>query len=396
MNSIWRGLGALSPGAVTRVGRGANFQRFSSISALNSDQCGFEQLVGNTRLVYLKRASDLTGCNIFGKCEYENPGGSIKDRAALWMLRDAESKGFLKRGEPGIIVEGTAGNTGIGLALAAGMMGYECVICIANTQSEEKLNVLRWAGAHLVTVPAVPYKNPNNYVHVAKRLAEKLNEMGTCRSFYANQWDNLANRQAHIDGTGPEIVKQVSDLTGGGTVDAFSCAMGTGGTLSGVAEYLRSVNKDVQIGLTDPYGAVLTNYFESGEMKAEGSSISEGVGQGRITGNIEGFKPDFAIEISDEDMMKALTDTQKHEGLALGTSAGINIAGAIAVANKVGPGKNVVTVLCDLGQRYAGKLYNPKFLRSKGLPVAEWLEPSRDSELNKAVSEAAKLAIESI
>jgi len=302
-----------------KLGRGFRPLQFPRLrrcfsSVRNADKCGFEQLVGNTRLVYVKHASEMTGCNIFGKCEYENPGGSIKDRAALWMLRDAEKQGILKRGEKGIIVEGTAGNTGIGLALAAGVMGYECVICIANTQSEEKMNVLRWAGAHLVTVPAVPYRNPNNYVHVAKRLADKISQAGSYRSFYANQWDNLANRQAHIDGTGPEIERQVAELTGGGKIDCFSCAMGTGGTLSGVAQYLRGVNKNVKIGLSDPCGAVLTNYFNTGEMRAEGSSISEGVGQGRITGNIEGFKPDFAFEVDDEDMITALNNMQQHEG----------------------------------------------------------------------------------
>jgi cysteine synthase A len=279
----------------------------------------FEQAVGNTKLLRLNAISEQTGCNIFGKCEYENPGGSIKDRAALWMVRDAEERGELVRGEPGVIIEGTAGNTGVGLALAAGVFGYKCIIAIAETQSVEKKNLLRWAGAHLVEVPAVPYKDPNNYVHVARRISEEIARKGTVRSFYANQWDNLSNRKAHYESTGPEIYEQLD-----GKVDAFSCAMGTGGTLSGTSQFLRQVNPDIMIALTDPCGAALVRYFNEGELQGVGSSISEGIGQGRITGNIEGFTPDIALEVSDEVMVPVLEDLQRTEGLALGGSAGIN------------------------------------------------------------------------
>jgi cysteine synthase A len=348
---------------------------------------GFEQLVGNTPLVRLTRASQQTSCEIYGKAEFCNPGGSIKDRAALWMIRDAEHRNILKRGERGIIVEGTAGNTGIGLALAATTFGYETVICIANTQSEEKKNTLRWAGAHLVEVPAVPFKDKNNYVHVAERLAENLRANGV-RTLYANQWDNLANMQAHIDGTGPEIIKQLSKELNC-AVDAFSCAAGTGGTVHGMSKYLKTIMNNQQenygvtpiIGLTDPKGGALVHYFNHGELKADGSSISEGIGQGRITGNLKGFKPDVALEVCDDEMMDALIGLQETDGLLLGGSSGINVAGTIKLAKTLGwKNKVLVTVLCDLGTRYSAKLLNPGFLKSKGLIVPPWLDVEKQNE----------------
>jgi len=350
------------------------------------------QNVGNTRLVRLKRASEISGCDIYGKCEFENPGCSIKDRAALWMIRDAEKRGVLVRGEPATIVEGTAGNTGIGLALAASVFGYKCVICIASTQSQEKKDTLRKFGAHLIEVPAVPYRDQNNYVHVAKRVASALSDMGH-RAFYADQWDNLANRQAHIHGTAPEIWEQT-----GGKIDAFSCAMGTGGTLAGVAAWMREHAPHVKIALTDPAGAAMYRYFTEGELRSEGSSITEGIGQGRVTGNMAGFKPDLAFEISDDEMIPHLYDMQKYDGLALGGSSGINVAGAIRLAEEMGPGHTLVTVLCDHGSRYASKLYNPEFLTSKGLPVAPWLLPEADQEkldpeFYSVLAEASKHAL---
>jgi len=345
-----------------------------------NDLPGFEQLVGNTRLVRLKHASEMTGCNVLGKCEYENPGGSVKDRAALWMIRDAEARGVLKQGEPAVVVEGTAGNTGIGLALASRVRGYKTVICLASSQSEEKKATLRISGATLIEVPPVPYKNPNNYVHVAKRVAAEIKKSAGVNTFYANQWDNLANRQSHIDSTGPEILKQAIEMTG--RLDAFSCAMGTGGTLSGVGMYLREKHPSVKIGLTDPCGAAVYRFFRDGKLAAEGSSITEGIGQGRITGNMEGFKPDLLHEIPDEEMMPILYDLLEYEGLAVGGSAACNVAGAIRIAKELGPGHTVVTVLCDLGQRYASKLYNPSFLASKGLPIAPWLQEQSVQEAN--------------
>jgi cysteine synthase len=368
----------------------------------------FEQCVGNTRLIRLRGPSEATGCCIYGKAEYDNPGGSVKDRAALAMIKDAEERGILVRGEPGIVVEGTAGNTGIGLALAARTFGYETVICLADTQSQEKKDQLRWAGATLVEVPAVPFRNPNNYVHVAARLAEALADHqrsahARARVFYANQWDNLANRNAHYDGTGPEIRMQLAAV--GVTLDAFSCAMGTGGTLSGCAEYFREVSfGNIRIGLTDPEGAAIVNYHRTGQLASQGSSISEGIGQGRITGersalhssrwqgrdrfdvralvlcgvtgNMEGFKPDDGLifEIPDAEMLHVLQKLQSEDGLAVGGSAGINVAGAMRVAQALGPGHTVATVLCDRAERYAGKLYNTDFLRAKGLPPPPWLD----------------------
>lgn len=333
---------------------------------------GLIQLVGKTRLVYLKHFSEVTKCQVFGKCEFENPGGSIKDRTALSLIIGAEKRGELVRGESGIIIEGTAGNTGIGLALAAGTLGYECVICVSETVSVEKKQFLKWAGAHLVEVPTVPHNHPNNYVHVAKRLGQKLKETSGIKTFYANQWDNLDNFKAHYNTTGPEILQQVLETTGK-PPDAFSCAVGTGGTISGVSSYLRSQVKDIKIGLTDPRGASLVNYYNTGKFASEGSSISEGVGQNRITGNLVDFKPDIALEVHDRQMMECVQLMQQHEGLAIGMSAGLNIAGVVEIAKRLGPNKILVTILCDLGQRYASKIYNEKFLLSKDLPVADWL-----------------------
>lgn len=284
------------------------------------------------------------------------------------MIREAERKGILVRGEPGIIVEGTAGNTGIGLALAASTFGYHTVICLADTQSEEKKNLLRWSGAHLVQVPAVPFKNPNNYVHVAERVSKALSK--NIRTLYANQWDNPANQLSHFESTGPEIYDHFGDQ-----LQAFSCAAGTGGTIRGTSDFLRSkLGNKITIGLTDPRGASLVRYFNEGELRAEGSSISEGIGQGRITGNLQGFRPDVALEVSDEEMTEVLRECQARDGLMLGGSAAINVAGAMQMAKRLGKGSNVCTVLCDSGSRYATKLYNPSFLQSKGLPVPEWLD----------------------
>lgn len=333
----------------------------------------FEQLVGNTRLVRLRGASAETGCDIYAKCEFENPGGSVKDRPALWMVRAAESAGILQRGKPGLIVEGTAGNTGIGLALAGQAFGYDSLICLADTQSQEKKDLLRQAGAVLTEVPAVPFKDPNNYVHVAQRLAEaeEITRSYGGRVFYANQWDNLQNQRSHFESTGPEIWEQTA-----GGVDIFCCAMGTGGTLTGVGSFLREASGGrVQVCLTDPCGAVLNSYYTEGELISRGSSISEGIGQGRVTGNMAhgDFRPDACFEIEDAAMMDAIIQLQSEEGLAVGTSAGINVAGAIQVAREFGPGKTIVTVLCDKADRYATKLYNSDFLRAQGLRVPPWV-----------------------
>lgn len=365
---------------------------FATLSAnpINYYPTAFEQAVGNTPVMRLKWPSELVGANIYGKAEYCNPGGSIKDRPALSMIRDAEKRGVLVRGERGVVVEGTAGNTGIGLALAASTFGYDTVICIADTQSEEKKNVLRWAGAHLVQVPAVPFKDPNNYVHVAERLAGVLRDRGI-KTLYANQWDNPANHQGHFDGTGREIYREFGDRLNG-----FNCAVGTGGTLRGVSDYLRMMMGDkIKIGLTDPRGASLVRYFTEGVLKAEGSSISEGIGQSRITKNIEGFEPDYAIEIFDEQMIEVLHQMQKRDGLMLGGSAAINVAGAMELAKKLGKGCTICTVLCDSGSRYAGKLYNPQVLRTKGLTVPEWLDVEKIEKKFESIglSEALKSAI---
>lgn len=324
--------------------------------------------IGNTPLIRLNAISDATGCEILGKAEFMNPGQSVKDRAALYIIRDAIMSGALRPG--GVIVEGTAGNTGIGLALIANAMGYRTVIVIPETQSEEKKDMLRLAGAQLVEIPAVPYRNPNNYVKVSQRLAEALNEREANGAIWANQFDNVANRQAHIETTAPEIWQQT-----GGRIDGFICAVGTGGTLAGTAMGLRELNPDIKIGLADPEGAALYSFYTEGELKSEGSSISEGIGQGRITGNLEGLEVDFAARITDRDALPLVFDLLAHEGLCLGGSSAINMAGAVALAKHLGPGHTIVTILCDYGTRYQSKLYNRDFLISKGLPVPDWMEP---------------------
>ena len=323
--------------------------------------------VGKTPMIRLRKASEITGCEIYGKAEFLNPGQSVKDRAALWIIRDAVEKG--KLGPGGTIVEGTAGNTGIGLALVGSAMGFKTVIVIPETQSQEKKDMLRLAGAELVQVPAVPYKNPNNYVHYSGRLAKRLAETQPEGAIWAQQFDNVANRQAHIDSTGPEIWEQME-----GRVDGFVCAVGTGGTLAGVAAYLRSKNRAVKIGLADPMGAALYNYYAHGELKAEGDSISEGIGQGRITANLEGLEIDFPYQVPDAEALPVVFDLLQEEGLCMGLSTGINVAGAIRLARDLGPGHRIVTVLCDYGSRYQTKIFNPEFLRGKGLPTPAWLE----------------------
>jgi cysteine synthase A len=327
---------------------------------------GFLDTIGNTPLIRLRKASELTGCTILGKAEFLNPGGSVKDRAALAIVSDAEARGLIRPG--GVIVEGTAGNTGIGLALVGNAHGYRTVIVIPETQSQEKKDMLRLIGAELREVPAVPYKNPDNYVHVSERLAKELAAREPNGAFWANQWDNLANRQGHYRTTGPEIWQQTD-----GKVDGFVCAIGTGGTLSGVALALKERNPKVRIGLADPMGAALYHYFEHGELKAEGNSITEGIGQGRITKNVEGAPIDVAYQIPDEEALPIIFDLLRHEGLCLGGSSGINVAGAIRLARELGPGHTIVTILADYGNRYQSKLFNPAFLRSKNLPVPEWL-----------------------
>ncbi|MBP2460908.1 MULTISPECIES: cysteine synthase A [unclassified Rhizobium] len=323
-------------------------------------------LIGNTPLIRLAAASDATGCEILGKAEFLNPGQSVKDRAALYIIRDAEKKGLLKPG--GVIVEGTAGNTGIGLTLVAKALGYRTVIVIPETQSQEKKDALRLMGAELVEVPAVPYKNPNNYVKVSGRLAEQLAKTEPAGAIWANQFDNVANRQAHIEMTGPEIFEQT-----GGKVDGFVCAVGSGGTLVGTAMALRALKPGVKIGIADPEGAALYEFYAHGEIKSEGSSITEGIGQGRITANLEGFAPDYSYRISDAEALPIVFDLIENEGLCLGGSSGINIAGAMRLAKDLGPGHTIVTILCDYGNRYQSKLFNPDFLQSKGLPVPGWL-----------------------
>ena len=324
-------------------------------------------LIGNTPLLRLRRASEMTGCEILAKAEFMNPGQSVKDRAALYMIRDAEKMGLLRPG--GRIVEGTAGNTGIGLAMVGKALGYKCTIVIPRTQSEEKKDAIRLYGAELVQVDAVPYANEMNYVKYSGRLAAELNEKEPAGAVWANQFDNVANREAHVHGTGPEIWRQTD-----GKVDAFISAVGSGGTLAGVAQALRARNPKVKIGLADPHGAALYRYYTDGELKAEGSSISEGIGQGRITANLEGLEIDHAYRISDEEMLLAIFDLMEFEGLVMGGSTGINVAGAIQMAKDLGPGHTIVTVLCDHGQRYQSKIFNPPFLREKGLPVPSWLE----------------------
>ncbi|QUS34954.1 cysteine synthase A [Falsirhodobacter algicola] len=321
--------------------------------------------IGNTPLIRLKRASEETGCDILGKCEFLNPGQSVKDRAALFIIRDAIARGALKPG--GTIVEGTAGNTGIGLALVGASMGFRTVIVIPETQSQEKKDMLRLAGAELVQVPAAPYKNPNNYVRYSERLAKELARSEPNGVIWANQFDNVANRQAHIETTGPEIWEQT-----GGKVDGFVCAVGSGGTLAGVGLALQP--KGVKIGLADPEGAALHSYYTTGEFASPGSSITEGIGQGRITKNLEGFTPDFSWRIPDSEALPIVFDMLEDEGLCLGGSSGINVAGAVRMAREMGPGHTIVTILCDYGNRYQSKLFNPAFLKEKGLPVPEWLD----------------------
>jgi cysteine synthase len=316
--------------------------------------------IGNTPLIKLKKASELTGCTILGKAEFMNPGQSVKDRAALFIIRDAIARGELKPG--GTIVEGTAGNTGIGITIVANALGFKSVIVIPETQSQEKKDALRQLGAKLVEVPAVPYKNPNNYVKYSGRLAKALGGV------WANQFDNVANRQAHIETTAPEIWKQTD-----GKIDGFSCAVGSGGTLAGVSLALKERNKSIKIALADPMGAALYSYYKTGELKSEGSSITEGIGQGRITKNLEGIVVDDAFQIADTEAIPIAFDLLEHEGLCMGGSTGVNVAGAMRLAKQLGPGHTIVTILCDYGTRYASKIFNPEFLRSKGLPVPAWL-----------------------
>ncbi|MQY41320.1 cysteine synthase A [Epibacterium sp. SM1969] len=320
--------------------------------------------VGQTPLIRLNRVSDETGCEILGKAEFMNPGQSVKDRAALYIIKDAIARGDLKPG--GTIVEGTAGNTGIGLALVGASMGFKTVIVIPETQSEEKKDMLRLAGAQLVQVPAAPYRNPNNYVRYSERLAKELAKSEPNGAIWANQFDNVANRQAHVETTAPEIWEQT-----GGKVDAFTCAVGSGGTLAGVAEVLQP--KGVKIGLADPMGAALYSFYTTGELASEGGSITEGIGQGRITKNLEGFTPDFSYQIPDAEALPYVFDLLHDEGLVLGGSTAINIAGAVRMAKEMGPGHTIVTILCDYGTRYQSKLFNPEFLREKDLPVPEWM-----------------------
>lgn len=321
--------------------------------------------IGNTPLIRLKRASEATGCEILGKAEFMNPGQSVKDRAALFIIRDAIARGTLKPG--GTIVEGTAGNTGIGLALVGASMGFRTVIVIPETQSQEKKDMIRLAGAELVQVPAAPYANPNNYIRYSERLAQALAQTEPKGAVWANQFDNVANRQAHIETTGPEIWEQT-----GGRVDGFVSAVGSGGTLAGVGLALQP--KGVKIALADPEGAALFSYYTTGELKSEGNSITEGIGQGRITANLQGFTPDMAFRIPDSEALPLVFDLLEEEGLCVGGSSGINIAGAIRMARVLGSGKTIVTVLCDYGTRYQSKLFNPGFLKEKGLPVPHWLD----------------------
>jgi cysteine synthase len=328
---------------------------------------GFLDTIGNTPLIRLARASEQTGCEILGKAEFLNPGSSVKDRAALFIVRDAEERGLIKPG--GVIVEGTAGNTGIGLALVGNTRGYRTVIVIPDTQSQEKKDMLRLCGAEVREVPAVPYRDPNNYVKISGRLAEEMASSEPNGAIWANQFDNVANRQGHYRTTGPEIWLQT-----GGKVDAFVCAVGTGGTLAGVGMALKEKKPGVVIAIADPMGAALYNYYTQGELKAEGESITEGIGQGRITANLEGAPVDNAYQIPDAEALPIVFDLLRYEGLCLGGSSGINVAGAIRLARDMGPGHTIVTILCDYGTRYQSKLFNPAFLREKGLPAPSWLE----------------------
>jgi cysteine synthase A len=328
---------------------------------------GFIGAVGNTPLIKLRRASEATGCTILGKAEFLNPGGSVKDRAALYIVKDAEERGLLRPG--GVIVEGTAGNTGIGLALVANARGYRSVIVMPETQSQEKKDMLRLCGADLRLVPAVPYSNPDNYVRYSERLAGEIAAVEPNGAIWANQFDNTANRRAHVETTGPEIWAQTE-----GRVDGFTCSVGTGGTLCGTGIALKERNPAVKIFLTDPMGSALYNHYAHGELKSEGSSITEGIGQGRITRNLEGFAFDGQFRVTDAEMLPVLFDLVREEGLVLGGSTGINVCGAIRLAQKLGPGHTIVTILADSGTRYQSKLFNPAFLRERDLPVPSWME----------------------
>ena len=339
----------------------------AQIESIMQIRDGIAEAIGNTPLIKLKRASEETGCTILGKAEFMNPGQSVKDRAALFIIEDAVKSGRLRPG--GVIVEGTAGNTGIGLALVGNALGFRSVIVIPDTQSQEKKDALRLCGAELVEVPAVPYSNPNNYVKLSGRLADELAKTEPNGAIWANQFDNTANRDGHVQTTGPEIWSQTE-----GKVDGFACAVGTGGTLAGVGIALKERNKAIKIALADPFGAALYSYYTTGVLKSEGSSITEGIGQGRITKNLEGAPIDIAYRIPDEEAVALIFDLLEHEGLCLGESSGINVAGAIRLARELGPGHTVVTVLADYGTRYQTKLFNPEFLRTKGLPVPSWLE----------------------
>ncbi len=325
------------------------------------------EAIGQTPLIKLQRPSELTGCTILGKAEFMNPGGSVKDRAALAIVKDAVARGQLRPG--GVIIEGTAGNTGIGLALVANTLGYKTVIVIPDTQSEEKKDFLRLQGAELIEVPAVAYSDPNNYVKLSGRLAERLAKEHPKGAIWANQFDNVANRQGHFDTTGPEIWAQT-----GGAIDGFVCAVGTGGTLAGAGMALKAKNPNVKVAIADPLGAALYAYYTSGELKSHGSSITEGIGQGRITANLEDAPIDLAYQIPDEEALPVLFDLAEHEGLLLGGSSGINVAGAIRLAKDLGRGHTIVTILADSGARYQSKLFNPQFLREKNLPVPSWME----------------------
>ena len=327
---------------------------------------GFRDAIGNTPLIRLREASENTGCDIYGKAEFLNPGGSVKDRAALYIIQDAEAKGSLKAG--GVIVEGTAGNTGIGLALVGCASGYRTIIVIPDTQAQEKKDMLRLAGADLREVPAVPYRDPGNYVHVSQRIAEEMAASHPHGAIWANQFDNVANRDAHYHGTGPEIWNQLD-----GKVDGFVASVGTGGTLAGCGMALKERNPNVKIAIADPMGAALYSYYTTGTLKSEGSSITEGIGQGRITKNLEGAPIDLAYQIPDEEALPYIFDLLKYEGLCLGGSSGINVAGAVRLAKELGPGHTIVTILCDYGTRYQSKLFNPKFLKERGLPHPDWL-----------------------
>ena len=328
--------------------------------------------IGNTPLIRLKRASDETGCEILGKAEFLNPGQSVKDRAALYIIRDAMARGALKPG--GTIVEGTAGNTGIGLAMVANAMGFKTVIVIPESQSQEKKDALRLMGAELIEVPAVPYRDPNNYVRLSGRLAEEMAKTEKNGAIWANQFDNVANRQAHIETTGPEIWRQT-----GGKIDGFTCAVGSGGTLAGIGIALKQQNPGVKIAAADPLGAAIYSWIKTGKLESHGSSITEGIGQGRVTANLKDAPIDDAYEIPDSEALPIIFDLLEHEGLCLGGSSGINIAGAIRMAREMGPGHTIVTMLCDYGNRYQSKLFNPEFLKGKGLPAPPWLDRERSA-----------------